>query len=156
MRVSIFSVALTVMFFALAAHAQVGDWREVQNLPAGTPVTVQAQRRLRCQFERATDDKLFCEIVLNDRFFSASREVAFDRRSVQQVSLELRQEGNGAIGTAVGAGIGAALGAAVDRPQRSGTSRGDSALVGGAFGGLVGYIVAKGTPRVEHKVVYQR
>lgn len=146
--------ALALMFFASAAQAQVGDWQQVQNLPVGAPITVQTRNLLNCRFEHATDEKLFCEFVFHTRFLSTSREIAFDRRRVRQVSLEFMRGRNVAIGTAMGVGIGAAVGAAVDNPQRSGYSRGGSALLGGAFGGLVGYVVARATPRVEHKVIY--
>jgi hypothetical protein len=156
MRKAFILVVLAVAFFASAAHAQVGDWHQVQKLPAGAPITVQTRNRLDCRFEHATDEKLFCEFVLRGRFLSTSRQMAFDRRRVQQVSLDIMRERNGAIGAAVGAGVGAASLAAVDKPQDSGYSRGGSALLGGAFGGLVGYVIAKGTPRMEHKVVYQR
>ncbi len=133
------SAVLVVLLLTASAQAQTGDWQAVQNLKAGTRISVKAQKRYVCSLEHATPDELVCEAVL-PRLTRQPSRISIPRGAIREVRLEPSQTKSGLIGAGIGAGVGAAVGAS------SGTgSRGAGAFVGAlggaALGGLVGTIV---------------
>lgn len=134
-----------------SARAQTGNWRDVENLRNGSIITVRTPHRVKCAFEGATHDALICERIQKGLFRIAPSELGFDRRSIREVRLERGDDANAAAGTAIGAGVGMAVGASVGRKPRVA-----GALVLGAVGGAIGWIIGQEHPILPGRIVYQR
>ncbi len=147
-RIIAFFLAFSLSVATL--QAQSDNWRSVENLESGTPISVEAHHRVSCLFLRATDDALFCEFVANSRFETITRTLKLDRRDIRQVGMGKRYSPakDAAIGAAVGGAIGAAL------PEKYGSTRVGGALLLGLIGGTVGWVVAGN--KLHYQVVYER
>jgi hypothetical protein len=135
------------------ASAQVTNWQNVQDLPPGTPISVKAAHRIRCDFIAATDEELACEQTIRGQFmFPSSHRFRFERRRIREVRREHPDRGT-VIGAGIGAGAGAAIGAATWRPE-SGYTHGGATLIpcvlGAVFGGAIGHLFAHG------EIIYRR
>src|SRR5882762_4356309 len=94
-------ISVTLVLLSLSAsdsQAQTGDWRAVQNLQAGTLISVKAKHRVKCQFLRATDDAVSCEVIRSGLLgtISQATDLTFDRQSVREVRLEHTDGSNAA------------------------------------------------------------
>src|SRR5437899_2012893 len=92
-----------------AAQGQAGDWRAVENLAPGSRISVKIRFHMLCDFRRATEAALVCELTLRGPFFRP-HEIAFGRKHIREVRLEHSDDANTAVGTTVGATVGAAVG----------------------------------------------
>ena len=130
-----------------------GSWDTVENLIAGTPISVRARApfHLMCYFERATDDQLFCQ-PLHPRL-STRTDYIFERREIREVRLEHSEATNEMLGAATVGGVMAAIGAA---GNGSNVTRGGAALLGGAIGALFGGIFGRDFPLFHRGVIYRR
>ncbi len=128
------SALLIVLLFAASTPAQNTDWQAVQNLKAGTRISVKAQERYSCTFVHATEDILVCNVP---RPFRRPLPVSVPRPEVREVRLKPNRAKHGLIGAGIGAGAGAGAAAS------SGKSAGVGAL-GGALGGSVAGLIVGG------------
>lgn len=151
MRPRTFFPLFTLLFFLSAAYAQTGDWQAVKSVPAGSPISVRERhQRIRCRFQRATDDELFCEYYVRYHAYDlGAYPVRLVRQNIREIRLE--RPGDSALaGALVGGGLGAALGAgAVSR------NRGLGALFVGGLGAIVGGEVGRDFPVVHGPVIYK-
>jgi hypothetical protein len=128
------------LLLASSTLAQVRSWQNVQGLPPGAPISVEAAHRISCTFDAATDEELVCEQTIRSNFMlPGSYRYRFERRSVRQVRME-RPEKGALIGAGIGAAAGAALGAATWHPQ-SGYTHGGTTFISGALGALFGGVI---------------
>jgi hypothetical protein len=148
----IISTMVVALFFGFTAQAQTGDWQAIENLKPGTRISVKARHRVRCVFQRASQDELACERF--DRLFrTLPSKIVFDRQSVREVRLERSNEANAAVGAAIGAGAGAAAGAS----SGNGTlTRGGGALLLGCIGAIVGWFFGANFHILHGKTIYKR
>ena len=146
---------LIPLLLAPLTLAQRGDWQAVKNLAPGTRISVKARgvfAQSLCDFERATDNQLFCERAWRSRSF-ASPESVYDRKMVGEVRLEHTDRLNAATGAVVGGGVGAAIGATAGNGS---LTRGGGALLLGGIGALVGGTFARDFPVKHSKVIYRQ
>lgn len=145
---------LSATLFIMNARAQTGDWRNVQGIPSGSEISVKGPRhRVGCIFQRATDDKLFCERHKPPRYGTGdqdSRDIDFDRQEVREVRLE---RSSALLGAVIGAGIGAGIGVAVSKSQDI-ESKVYTPIGGVVVGAFAGAIIGQ-LPIRHGKVVYQ-
>jgi hypothetical protein len=142
-----------------SAPAQSGDWKVVQQLTPGTPISVKYGRfwiHNRCLFENATQDVLVCERVLygTNRLFIPP-EAVYRRKLVREVRLERSDASNIAFGAAVGGAVGGALGAAGSGDAHTQARVGAGLLVG-MGGAAIGGLMGRDFPVRHGKVIYRR
>lgn len=149
------------LLFATNMFCQKGDWAAVQELPAGTPISVRYGKfpiHDRCTFEDATSDKLICERSpqLSSRVLipiPLPREAIYPRKNIHAVRLEYSDAHNILVGIAIGGGAGAAIGAAGSGDPRA---RGASALLLGVGGGVLGGFLGKNFPIFHRQTIYKQ
>ncbi len=143
--------AISVLFFAVSVQAQTGDWRAVESLKPGSRVRVRtdAQRRIACSVEGATDTELFCEVHVRRSLRTST--LSIPRSEIQEVRVlpNPNQTKDAAIGAAIGAGAGA-TGAAINAR----VARGANAFFGGLAGAGIGALIGASVPVFQ--VVFQR
>jgi hypothetical protein len=88
-KMKIISLLLAVLMYVPGVQAHTGDWQAVEKLTPGTRISVRAQHRTRCVFQRATDDELACKRLY--RSLALSSEIVFDRESAREVRLETQR-----------------------------------------------------------------
>ena len=144
------------MLLTSYAQAQKGDWQAVKELPPGTMISVKSGYFFGhdplCVFEKATEDRLECELVLHgpSRIFLPS-DAVYNRKRILEVRVEHSEDSNVLIGAAIGGGIGAGLGAA-----RTPAERGAGALIFGLSGAALGGLLGRDFPIFHGKVIYRR
>jgi hypothetical protein len=149
----IVSLLFVVLIFASSGRAQTGDWQAVENLRPGTRISVKARHRIRCIFQRASQDELACERP--DRLYrTLSSEIVFDRQSVREVRLERSDEANGAVGAAIGAGAGAGAAAGASNGNGTSTREGGAVLLGG-IGAIAGWFIGAQFHVLHGKCIYR-
>jgi hypothetical protein len=141
------SLLTASLLLASCAPAQVKSWQNVQDLPAGTPISVKAEHRIRCVFVIATDQELVCEPPIPGQFmFPGSHQVRLERRSIHEVRRGRVDRGRPNKGDLIGAGIGAGIGVGIG--SRCTTYCGNVTallgILGAAFGAGIGHAVAQG------------
>jgi hypothetical protein len=153
------SALLCLSLFAPTLVAQSADWGAVRSIPVATPISVKAWRNTTCLFQAATDEQLFCDplpdSLLLPRSLPDDPEIVFNRRDIRQIRREFTRETRGHLGAAIGAGVGAAVGAAA-HDDKSGYTRGGTAIVAGLAGGCAGWIVASNAPIFHRRLIYKR
>jgi hypothetical protein len=152
MRQRVFYPVLALLLLMSSAQAQTADWRAVEGLPPGAPISVRDRNpRVRCIFRGATSNELVCEQHLRYRSFDLGPyQIRFDRQSIREVRLE--RPGDSALaGAVIGGGIGAAIGASI-APR----ARGTAALFVGGIGALLGGHVGTETSIVRGPIIYKR
>jgi hypothetical protein len=81
-------VAIAIVILAsVGGHAQTSDWKVVQQIPAGSRLSIAAFPSVisDCIFQSATQEKLWCKPA------RPSKPKEFDRRNVWQISLHGRR-----------------------------------------------------------------
>ena len=85
-----------VLFFfaplmaASGAAAQTLDWQAVEKLSPRTWISVETQKRTECSFQKATDNKLFCEFTHEDwlsGFHDRRSNLVFNREEIREVRI---------------------------------------------------------------------
>lgn len=163
---------LAVLLLAMLppeAHARKqnskADWRDVEGLAAGTPISVKTRHsvHLLCFFERATDTELSCEPLppaagpwpyggpFPFPYPSRPSDYVFRREQVREVRLEHSQAANTLIGAGIAGTAGAGLGAA-----RVSDAPGAGALVFGVIGFFIGGQVGRVSPLFHRHVIYRQ
>lgn len=138
---------------ASSVQAQSGGWRAVENITPGSRISVKAKHRVRCIFQRATEDELVCERMNRGLLRIAPPEIELDRPSVREVRLERSDDANAAVGAVIGAGVGAATGASTG----NGTStREGGALLLGAAGAIFGWFFGSKFHVLHGKIIYRQ
>jgi hypothetical protein len=150
-KMKIISLLLAVLMYGPGVQAHTGDWQAVEKLTPGTRISVRAQHRIRCVFQRATDDELACKRLY--RSLALSSEIVFDRQSVREVRLERSDEANGAVGALIGAGAGAAVGASNGKGT---ATREGGALLLGSIGAIAGWFIGADFHILHGKSIYKR
>ncbi len=89
---------LAFLIMASRTQAQTGDWQAVENVRPGSRISVRAKYRVRCIFQRATQDELVCERIQSGLIRISLSEITFDRWSVREGRLEPSDEANAAVG----------------------------------------------------------
>jgi hypothetical protein len=151
-------LCLTIAFIVLAAsgYAQTGTWQVVETIPAGTPISVLAQKRhqhshrFRCDFIWATDDEIACQPGGINRILRGA--MVFEHQDVLDVHLE-HPSASTLAGAAIGVGLGVGLGAT---GTNGAVTRTGAALGLGGIFGLVGGVIGRNLPIVRGTVVYRR
>jgi hypothetical protein len=82
----IFLLLFASLMAASGASAQKLDWQAIEKLKAGDRIWVNAQQQHYCYFEKATDDKLFCNPV-SAAPSSQSADLVFNRKDIRDVCL---------------------------------------------------------------------
>ena len=155
---------LTLAIFLLLASnmlGQKGDWSAVQELPAGTHISVLYGKfpiHDRCTFDDATNDKIICERSpqLSSRVLipiPLPHEAIYSRKHIRAVRLEYSDAHNILVGIAIGAGAGAAIGAAGSGDPRA---RGGAAVLFGLGGGLLGGFLGRNFPLFHRQTIYKQ
>jgi hypothetical protein len=143
--------AISVLFFAASVQAQTGDWRMVENLKPGSRVRVRtdAQRRIQCSVEGATDTELICEVHVRRSLRTST--LSIPRSEIQEVHVlpNPDQAKDAAIGAAIGAGAGATGGAINAR-----VARGAYGFFGALAGAGIGALIGASVPVFQ--VIFQR
>jgi hypothetical protein len=150
-----------VLLLTSNMSGQKGDWAAVEELPAGTPISVLYGKfpiHDRCTFENATNDKLICERnpQLSSRIFipiPLPNEAMYSRKHIRAVRLEYSDAHNIFVGMAIGAGAGAAIGAAGSGDPKA---RGGAAVLFGLGGGVLGGFLGKNFPIFHRKTIYRQ
>jgi len=79
---------LASLMAASGSSAQKLDWQAIEKLKDGDRIWVKAQQQHYCYFEKATDDKLFCDSVRATRLLQAqSAGLVFNRKDIREVRL---------------------------------------------------------------------
>ena len=150
---------LCLSLFAPTLMAQSADWGAVKSIPIGTPISIKAWHNTTCLFQAATDEQLFCDPLPDSpplpRSLPQDPEIVFNRKEIRQIRREFTREAKGQIGAAIGTGVGAALGAAT-HDDKSGYTRGGTAIMAGLAGGCAGWIVARNAPIFHRRIIYKR
>jgi hypothetical protein len=139
-----------VLLLGSVSPAQTADWRAVERLNPGTPISVKNRFRIQCDFIYATKSELACEPRLQGRI--PRGPMVFHRNSIHEVRIE-RVEASTIAGAAIGAGAGAALGASA---HNGSSTRSGGAFLIGTIGGIVGGFAGKAFPFLHGEVVYQK
>ncbi len=134
------------------------DWRVVEALQPGTPISVRSGGRWhRCNFDYADDASLKCwKEGFQQRLTAATmaaRSPVFRREDVKTVRLEREMDAT-PIGAAAGVGLGV-LGGALRGNSGGYTQSGEMmglGLIGGVVGGVTGHVFPIG----HHTVIYER
>jgi hypothetical protein len=147
---------MVCLLFAAGAQAQKGDWQAVKELAPGTTISIKSGHFFGhdplCIFERATNDRLECELVLRgpSRIFLPS-DAVYNRNRILEVRIEHSEDWNVLTGAAIGGGIGATVGAVSFR-----YARGPGALLYGLGGAGIGGLLGRDFPVFHGKVIYRR
>jgi outer membrane lipoprotein SlyB len=123
----------------------------MQNLKAGTRISVTTREHRLCFVEYATQDELVCKVP-ESRLARLPSTMTIPRGQIREVRLLRSQAKDGWTGAAIGAGVGAAVGGG------TGTgSRGARAFVGVLGGALIGSVVGTMVPIFQRgKIIYKR
>src|ERR1039458_5692717 len=86
---------IVLFFFALltaasGTAAQTLDWQAVEKLSPRTWISVETQKRTECSFQKATDNKLFCEFTHEDwlsGFHDRRSNLVFNREEIREVRI---------------------------------------------------------------------
>ena len=148
------SVTLSILaaLLLMSEQARAGDWRAVENLAAGSRISVKIRFHTLCNFRRATDDILICQPA-HPSILTGAGDISFERKRVREVRLERSDQTNTAVGAAIGAGVGAVVGASARHPS---LTPGGSALLLGGLGSVIGGFFGRDFPIVHGKVIYRR
>jgi Uncharacterized protein conserved in bacteria len=132
-------------------QVQKGSWIFVQNLEAGTLITVKKTRGVElCHFARASEDDLECRTVGDPYLLRRAKNVTIPRNDIREVRLPPNQTRHGWAGAGIGAGVGAGLG------SRNKASRGGGAFVGALGGALIGGLAGMIVPIFKRgKLIYK-
>jgi len=135
-------------------QAETNQWRDVEMLLPGTPISVVKRARQGCELVKATDFELMCDREIGH----VTRRLVFVRNEVREVRLEMRGKNMFKSRMFVGAFAGALVGGLltfVAVQQRPDAPDGllnvipISAVIGGAVGSHI-------HPRQHGAVVYRR
>ncbi len=145
-----FALSLVVLA-VIPAHAQ-NDWQVIQNLPSDSLIKVYGQKNVKCYFQSATDEELFC---IERRFWQHDYfhpPVRIPRAEIREIHLE-HPTGNKWLGTVVGA---VAVAPATANDQNCLEQRRFCAAVGAVMGGSAGWLVGHMVPLIPGTVIYKR
>jgi hypothetical protein len=97
---------------ASGATAQTLNWQAVEKLSPRAWILVVTQKRTQCSFQKATDDKLFCELVHEDwlsGFYNRRSNLAFNRAEIREVRVVSWDDSKGPLALLLAAGGGGGL-----------------------------------------------
>ncbi len=122
----------------LPMEAQTNQWRDVEMLKPGTPISVVKRARQGCELVRVTDFELTCDREIGE----VTRRLVFVRDEVREVRLEMPEDNKMIAGAIAGGVVGGLLGFLGGQQSRDPEARGYARVYGipvGAFiGGAVG------------------
>jgi hypothetical protein len=152
-------VLLLTLLCVASARAQSRDWKVVEQLAPGTPISVKYGRfwiHNRCVFESATDETLVCERTLYgySRLFIPP-VAAYRQKLVREVRLEHSDASNITFGAVIGGAVGGALGAAGSGDTHAQVRVGLGLLVG-VGGAAIGGLIGRDFPILHGRVIYRR
>lgn len=135
----------------VSAVGQTNDWRFVESLAPGTPISVVKRVRSACDFVNANNGELTCERALAGR----ARRLVFERAQVREVRLEVPEQNHLIEGAVVGAIMGGLLGCLGGNQLADPEARGYARLYGIPIGAFVGRVAGQKIHR-HGAVVYRR
>jgi hypothetical protein len=102
---------------AIAAHAQTLDWPAVEKLAPRTWISVTTNVRTYCEFQSATNEKLFCQLNSDDLFLTIADPLnrrrgaykTFNRGDIRGVHVEAYDSSSGPLALMLAAGGGGGL-----------------------------------------------
>ncbi len=149
------SLVLALACQSSLAQAGLTDWRNVQNLPPDSAISVKSRTgaKYHGKLFSVTADSL--TIDSDERAFPGRvvKRRALNREDVQEVRLVAPMASLFA-GGAIGAGLGAAIGVGLDSTAKSHESRGLIAGVLAVLGAAIGIALAHHHPFVKGKRIY--
>jgi hypothetical protein len=151
------AIVLACLLAGSTAFSQsaLGDWKNVQNLDAGTQVVVKtvAGEKYFGRLVTVTADSL--SIDSDERSFPGriTRRRALNRAEVREVRLR-RQGASILAGGAIGGGAGAAIGGAIEASAKSGEDRGLALAVLTGLGFALGALIGRHANIVKGRRVY--
>ena len=137
-------------------RAQTSDWRSVEELAPGTPISVVAKFRRGtgrhgCELVRVTDWELVCDRDIGGDI----RRLIFAPEKVREVRLEIPEDNRMIRGAFIGGVIGSLLGALAATHAKDPELRGYAPF----YGPLIGVFIGGGIGSRVHRhgaVVYRR
>jgi len=81
-------VLVALLMAASAATAQNLDWEAVKKLAPNTWISVETQKQTHCEFQKATDERLYCEFYSEDwlsAFHQRHSNLVFNRAEIRKV-----------------------------------------------------------------------
>ena len=132
-------------------QAQTNQWRDVEMLLPGTPISVVKRARQGCELVKVTDLELTCDRDIGQ----AIRRLVFARDQVQEVRLEEPEHNNMIVGAIAGGAAGGILGILggqrLSDPEARSYARAYGIPIGAFIGGAVGRHIHR-----HGAVVYRR
>ncbi len=145
-----FALSLVVLA-VIPAHAQ-SDWQVIQNFPSDSLIKVYGQKNVKCYFQSATEEELFC---IERRFWQHDYfhpPVRIPRTWIREIHLE-HPAGNKWVGMAVAGTAGGIAG--YNDHQCSGVP-GFCAGLGTGAAGAAGWLFGHMVPIIPGTVIYKR
>ncbi len=132
--------------FGLPAEGQTnGDWRSLDRVPVGMPISVVVRTgRRSCEFIRITDSAFACER-------RGGRLLVIPRNEVREVRRERPGNNRTIRGALIGAGVGALVFGAPAQNTNDAETRVASPFLGVLFGAFIGGVI--GSRVHEHGVI---
>jgi hypothetical protein len=125
----------------LPLNGQTNDWRSVERIVPGTPISVLERGRRGCDLVQVTDSELSCDQHIGGDW----RRIRFQRDRVREVRLEEPQHNKMLLGTVAGAAVGGLIGFAAggqsSDPETRGYARVYGIPIGAVVGGLIGHAI---------------
>jgi len=122
----------------LPTRAQTNQWRDVEKLAPGTPISVVKRARQGCELVKVTDLELTCDKDIGQ----VTRRLVFVRDKVREVRLEMPEHNKMIVGAIAGAAVGGLLGFLGGQqssdPEARGYARAYGIPIGAFVGGAVG------------------
>jgi uncharacterized protein YcfJ len=132
-------------------RAQTNQWRDVEKLWPGTPISVVNRLRQDCELVKVTDLELICD----EEIGRETRRRVFVRDKVQEVRLEMPEDNKMIAGAIAGGVVGGLVGFLGLQQSRDPETRGYGRAYGIPIGAIIGGVVGKHIHR-HGAVVYRK
>jgi hypothetical protein len=127
-----------VISLVLPIAAQTNDWRTVEQLKPGTPISIVEHGRQECELDSVTDSELICVMPMS----RITRKLAYARSQIQEVRRETPDHNSMIVGAIAGGIAGGLLGyfatLNASDPETHGYSTYYAVPIGAFIGGIVG------------------
>jgi len=154
----IFKWSLTILSglftLVLPSYAQAtsdDDWRILERLSIGTPISVVIQFRRECEFVKVTATELTCDREIGMR----TRTLVFARAQIFEVRLERPDRNRKIAGALIGAGMGETILGLASQQASDPEARAYALVYGAPIGAFIGGAIGRHIHR-HGSVIYRR
>jgi len=128
-----------VIIFVLPIGAQTNQWRRVEQLRPGTPISIVERGRQECELDSVTDSELICVRPMS----RVTRKLVYVRSQIREVRLEMPEHNTMIVGAIAGGLAGGLLGFFVIKQPSDPETHGYATYYGVPIGVFIGGAVGR-------------